>query len=97
MYVEINEVIFNKSANEVTIKATDLDSITLADWDTDLASINASREFWFDLENTGNRSYLYKIIMSKGDKTASSLSDKLKSLTGKMVFINGNFLAKNIL
>lgn len=87
MYVEINAV--KKELGGVTLKVTDIDALTLCDWDTELASIDAVHEFFFDLDQSGPRAYIYKIIKSKGE--GNTLQEMLNSLVGKTLFLNNSF------
>lgn len=90
MFVDITSVEHNEKKNTVTIEGTDLDSVLLNSWKSEIES---PVQFKFDLTQPGPRVYLYKVIKSNV-KSFNTLEDGLMALTGKMINLSSNFRAK---
>lgn len=94
MLVNVNETLI--SSEEIRIKATNLETILLAD---DLYSqIDAEEEeviFVFDAENLGHKKYLFKICQSQRvAKNKKSLGEMIEALPGCIVSISEGFIER---
>ena len=93
MLVNVNETLI--SSEEIRIKATNLETILLAD---DLYSqIDAEEEviFLFDAENLGHKKYLFKICQSqRAAKNKKSLGEMIEALPGCIVSISEGFIER---
>lgn len=94
MLVNVNETLI--SSEEIRIKATNLETILLAD---DLYSqIDAEEEevvFLFDAENLGHKKNLFKICQSqRAAKNKKSLGEMIEALSGCIVSISEGFIER---
>ena len=94
-YVDITSVSYNAKQKYVLIEGLDLEQILMSnDWEHEFTD-NAEVTFKFDLNSRGARVYLYKVMRTqvKTDE-CKSMQDMLNSLSGKMLNISDNFIAK---
>ena len=92
MYVDINQVTYNKKKNEAIIVGNDLDSILLNDWAKEFNTSEVC--FRFDLTAKGPRIYLYKLLKSQVKEECKTMEEMLMALNGRIINISSNFLNK---